>query len=116
VWNLLQSWIFFLFSSGKLEEDVGQGWIQTLSCRIFFWRYGGCCTQRFQPQLVAFVLMTSFFFGYNHSGIIKHTTMQIICWWDLLSLISEWSCFHVQNFACMSKAMNIFTSCTDMNN
>jgi hypothetical protein len=29
---------------------------------------------------VAFVLMTSFFFGYNHSGIIKHTTMQIICW------------------------------------
>jgi hypothetical protein len=25
VLNLLQSWIFFLFSSGKLEEDVGQG-------------------------------------------------------------------------------------------
>jgi hypothetical protein len=29
---------------------------------------------------VAFVVMTLFFFGYNHSGIIKHTTMQIICW------------------------------------
>jgi hypothetical protein len=28
-----------------------------------------------------------------------------------LSIFSAWSSFHVQNFACISKEMNIFTSC-----
>jgi hypothetical protein len=54
---------------------------------LALWR---CCIQQCPPQVVAVVVTTVFFVGYNHTGIIKHT-MQIICLWDLRSLILSFS-------------------------